>query len=222
MKTENHTLIINDKDDISSVWLFPESYQSALIIAHGAGNDMNSAFISYLHENIAEQNILTIKFNFPYMEQGKKAPNRPPILEATWQKMIDAVLEKTDLSAEQVFLSGKSMGGRYASMIAAEQKYAGVILFGYPLHAPGKPANLRAEHLVSIQCPLLFFQGTRDSLCQLDKLQESLKKLAPTPKLHIIEGGDHSFKTLKRLNRTEESVWQEIVQVSSEWISTQA
>ncbi len=218
MKTENHTLLINDKDSISSVWLYPDSYQSAIIIAHGAGNGMNSAFISYLHETIAEQNILSIKFNFPYMEQEKKAPNRPAVLEATWQKMIEAVLEKTNLSSEQIFLSGKSMGGRYASMIAAKQQYAGVILFGYPLHAPGKSLTPRIEHFSSIQCPSLFFQGTRDSLCQLDKLQESLKELAQPSKLLIIEGGDHSFKTLKRLNRTEESVWQEIVQATTAWI----
>ncbi len=218
MKTECHTLIVNDKTNVSSIWIFPEIYQSALIIAHGAGNDMNSNFISYLHEQIAEQNILTIKFNFPYMEQGRKTPDRAPILEATWEQMITSVLEKTSLSTEQIFLSGKSMGGRYASMIATKQKIAGVILFGYPLHAPGKPHKLRVEHLKSIQCPLLFFQGTRDSLCQLDKLQKSLNELVPTPKLHIIEGGDHSFKTLKSLNRTEESVWLEIVQTTTDWI----
>jgi predicted alpha/beta-hydrolase family hydrolase len=218
MKKENHTLIVNEKASVSSVWLFPERYQTALIIAHGAGNDMNSAFISYLHEKIAEQNILTIKFNFPYMEQGRKAPDRAPVLEATWEKIFSAVLEKTDLTAEQIFLSGKSMGGRYASMMAVKQNCAGVVLFGYPLHAPGKLHKLRNEHFASVRCPLLFFQGTRDSLCQLDKLQQSLKTLTPVPKLHIIEGGNHSFKTLKSLNRTEESVWQELVQTTTDWI----
>jgi predicted alpha/beta-hydrolase family hydrolase len=218
MKQENHTLIVNEKASVSSTWLFPEHYQSALIIAHGAGNDMNSAFISYLHEKIAEQNILTIKFNFPYMEQGRKAPDRAPVLEATWEKILALALKKTPLSTEQIFLSGKSMGGRYGSMIAAKQNCAGVILFGYPLHAPGKPDKPRDEHLASIQRPLLFFQGTRDSLCQLDKLRQSLKQLVPSPKLHIIEGGDHSFKTLKSLNRTKESVWQEIIQITADWI----
>jgi len=218
MKKENHTLIVNEKASVSSVWLFPEHFQNALIIAHGAGNDMNSPFISYLHEKIAEQNILTIKFNFPYMEQGRKAPDRAPVLEATWEKIFSVVWEKTDLSAEQIFLSGKSMGGRYASMLAAKQNCAGVVLFGYPLHAPGKPDKLRDKHFSSIRRPLLFFQGTRDSLCQLDKLQQCLKVLTPMPKLHIIEAGNHSFKTSKSLNRSEESVWQELVQTTTDWI----
>lgn len=218
MKTEHHTLVVNDKASVSSIWLIPEHYQTALIIAHGAGNGMNSPFISYLHERIAEQNILTVKFNFPYMELGRKAPDRAPVLEATWHKIIAAVVEKTHLSQQQIFLSGKSMGGRYASMIAAQQNYAGVILYGYPLHAPGRTDKLRAEHLGSIQCPMLFFQGTRDSLCQLDKLKSYLAELTPSPNLHIIEGGDHSFKTLKKQNRTEESVWAEIAETSAGWI----
>jgi predicted alpha/beta-hydrolase family hydrolase len=152
------------------------------------------------------------------MEKGRKAPDRAPVLEATWLKVIDSVIEKTHLSEEQVFLSGKSMGGRYASIIASKQNYAGIILYGYPLHAPGKPLNLRIEHFKEISCPILIFQGTRDSLCHLNKCQESLKKYAPNSSLYIIEGGDHSFKTLKRQNRTEESVWQEIAKVTVEWI----
>lgn len=218
MKKQNHQLVINEKSTISSVWLIPENYQTALIIAHGAGNGMDSPFTSYLHEQIAQHDILSIKFNFPYMEQGRKAPNRPPVLEATWQKVIESVVEKTQLSANQIFVSGKSMGGRYASIIASKQQFAGVILFGYPLHAPGKSSTLKIEHFKDISCPILFIQGTRDSLCQLDKLQQSLEKFVPNANLHIIEGGDHSFKTLKRLNRTEESVWQEIVQVTVSWI----
>ena len=220
MKTENHTIVVNEKASVSSVWLIPDHYQAALIIAHGAGKDMNSDFISTLHQHIAEQAILTVKFNFPYLEQGRKSPDRAPVLEATWQAVIDSVLEKTRLSPGQLYLSGKSMGGRYASMIAARQSgFGGVILYGYPLHAPGKPDKPRVEHLPLITCPMLFFQGTRDTLCNLDKLRETLKTLKPEPTLHIITGGDHSFKVLKKLNRSEASVWEEIVQTSSEWIA---
>ncbi len=218
MKKQIYKLMVNEKSTITSEWLIPDHFQTALIIAHGAGNGMDSPFISYLHKQIANHDILTVKFNFPYMEKARKTPDRAQVLEATWLKVIDSVIKKTHLSAEQIFLSGKSMGGRYASMIASKQNFA-VILYGYPLHAPGKPLNLRIEHFKTISCPILIFQGTRDSLCQLDKLQESLEKYAPDASLHIIEGGDHSFKTLKRMNRTEESVWQEIVLKTVEWIN---
>jgi len=223
MKTEHHTITITQKADISSVWLIPKKYNAVLIIAHGAGRDMNSVFVSQMHEGIAKQNILTVKFNFPYMEQGLKAPNTPHVLEETWQKVIDTVIEKTGITRKQIFLSGKSMGGRYATILAAkEDLYAGIILYGYPLHAPGKPDKPRFDHLKAIHEPLLFFQGTRDSLCQLKVLEPLLETLSPQPTLHIIEGGDHSFKLLKRIDRSEQSVFDELVDTSAKWIKNKS
>ncbi len=223
MKTEHHTITITQKADISSVWLIPEKYKSVLLIAHGAGRDMDSVFVSRLHEGIAEHNILTVKFNFPYMEQGLKAPNTPHVLEETWQKIINAVLEKTDVSRKQIFLSGKSMGGRYATILASkEDLYAGIILFGYPLHAPGKPDKPRFNQLKVIHEPMLFFQGTRDSLCQLKVFEPLLETLSPKATLHIIEGGNHSFKLLKRMDRNEQSVFDEVIQVTADWIKNKA
>jgi predicted alpha/beta-hydrolase family hydrolase len=219
VKTEQHTITVNEKYSISSNWHIPEKYDVVLIIAHGAGHGMNSAFISYLQQNIAAQDILTVKFNFPYIEQGRKAPDRAPLLLQTWQAVLDAVLTKTQLAADKIFISGKSMGGRIASMLAAQPStFGGLILYGYPLHAPGKTDKPRYEHLSDISCPMLFFQGTRDSLCKLEILQSFIKQLNPEPDLHIIVGGDHSFKVLKRLNRTESSVWDEIVNATCSWL----
>ena len=219
MKTENQTITITEKADISSVWLIPDKYDSVLIIAHGAGRDMNSSLVSQIHEGLAKHNVLTVKFNFPYMEQGLKAPNTPHVLEETWQKVIDTVIEKTGVTRKQIFLSGISMGGRYATILASkEDLYAGILLFGYPLHAPGRSNRPRFDHLKVIHEPLLFIQGTRDSLCKLDVLTPLLETLSPPPTLHAIEGADHSFKLLKRLNRTEQSVFDEVIQVSAEWI----
>ncbi len=220
MKTERHTITITEKADISSVWIIPKQYKSVLIIAHGAGRDMNSTLLSHIHEGLAKHDILTVKFNFPYMEQGLKAPNTPHVLEETWQKMIDTVIQKTGVTRKQIFLSGISMGGRYATILASkEDLYAGILLFGYPLHAPGRSNRPRFDHLKVIHEPMLFFQGTRDSLCKLDVFTPLLKTLSPPPTLHVIEGADHSFKLLKRLNRTDQSVYDEVVQVSSEWIN---
>ena len=219
MKTENYSIQISGKATISSKWLIPKGYKKAIIIAHGAGQDMHSAFISALHEGIADMNILTVKFNFPYLEQGRKAPDQPSVLIATWQAVIDTVIEKTGLTHEHIVLSGKSMGGRYTSLLAAEQnKFGGLVFFGYPLHPAGKPEKLRDEHLSTIDSPMLFIQGTRDSLCKLDRLRPVLAGLIPHPDLHIVEGRDHSFKMLKSLNRSERSVWDEIIRISGEWI----
>ena len=222
MHTEHYQIKINEKAVVSSSAIIPDNYQAILIIAHGAGNDMQSAFISYLHKTIASAGIMTVKFNFPYKELGRKAPDRPPLLEATWQAVIDAVLNETGCRPKQVFLSGKSMGGRYASMIAAQRSgLGGLIVYGYPLHAPGKQDKLRVEHLASITCPMLIFQGTRDSLCKIDVFQPILAELPAPPELHIIEGGDHSFKVLKKLTRTASEVWKEIAEQSIEWINQQ-
>lgn len=219
MKTENHSIRVSEKSTISSSWLIPEGYERALIIAHGAGQDMNSPFICALHEGIAKHNILTVKFNFPYLEQGRKAPDRPSVLMATWHAAINAVKIRTDLSYEHIILSDKSMGGRYASLLASEQAgFGGVILFGYPLHPAGKPDKLRYVHLAKIDCPVLFIQGTRDNLCKLDNLRPILDEITPSPDLQIIDGGDHSFKALKSLNRSEWSVWDEIIRISADWI----
>ncbi len=223
MKTEHHTITITQKAEISSIWLIPDEYKSVLIIAPGAGRDMNSVFVSQMHEGIAKQNILTVKFNFPYLEQGLKAPNTPHVLEETWQQIINAVIQKTGISRKQIFLSGKSMGGRYATILACkEDLYAGIILFGYPLHAPGKPNKPRFGQLKVIHEPMLFIQGSRDSLCQLDTFRPLLETLSPEPTLHIIEGGNHSFKLLKRDERSEQSIYDEIILVAAEWIKQKA
>lgn len=219
MKTETHKITVNPKAYVSSIWLTPEKYDCALLIAPGAGKDMHSDFISRLHEGIAEHNILTVKFNFPYLEQGRAAPNTPSVLEDTWLAVINTVMAQTGLPREKIFLSGKSMGGRYATLLAAkEDGFAGIILYGYPLHAPGRTHKPRSEDLNSVHSPMLFLQGSRDSLCDLEIFIPILEHVPVHTDLHIIEGGDHSFKMLKRLRRSEDSVYQELIETSVEWI----
>ncbi|WP_031435227.1 alpha/beta hydrolase family protein [Methylomarinum vadi] len=219
MKTETHKITVNPKAYVTSIWLIPEQFDSILLIAPGAGKDMHSDFISHLHEGIAEYNIMTVKFNFPYLEQGRAAPNTPSVLEDTWLAVIDAVMAQTGFPREKIFLSGKSMGGRYATLLAAKMDgFAGIILYSYPLHAPGKTHKPRSEDLNSVHSPMVFFQGSRDSLCELDVFRPILDNLPTQPELNVIEGGDHSFKMLKRLNRSDASIRQELVEKSVEWI----
>ncbi len=214
---------VSTETAISSVWTVPEDYEDsrrdALILAHGAGNDMNNPFLSHVHNSMAQHGMLSVKFNFPYKEQGRRAPDRTPVLENTWRAVIQAVREDSRLSPKRLFLCGKSMGGRMASHLVAEgEDCTGLVFLGYPLHPSNNRERLRADHLPKIRCPMLFLEGTRDPLCDLTLLDSILSGLDVPVSLHIIEGGDHSFRVLKRLGRTQESVWEEIVKVISGWI----
>ncbi len=219
MNTETHKIRVNEKAVVSAIWHIPDHYEHILLIAPGAGKDMHSEFISALHDGIAEHGIMTVKFNFPYLEQGRTAPNTPTVLEDTWLAVIDAVMAQTGAPREKLFLSGKSMGGRYATLLAAKiDGFGGLILYGYPLHAPGKTEKPRSQELNAIHSPMLFFQGSRDSLCDLTVFKPILENLNPPPELVVIEGADHSFKLLKRLKRSQESVYQELIDKSAQWI----
>jgi len=168
MNTETHKIRVNEKAVVSAIWHIPDHYEHILLIAPGAGKDMHSEFITALHDGIAGHGIMTVKFNFPYLEQGRTAPNTPTVLEDTWLAVIDAVMAQTGAPREKLFLSGKSMGGRYATLLAAKiDGFGGLILYGYPLHAPGKTEKPRSQELNAIHSPMLFFQGSRDSLCDL-------------------------------------------------------
>ena len=225
MQSLNRKITVTPDLEVSSVWCVPDTYEAGkrlgLILAHGAGNDMNSSFISHLHEALAQKGMMTVKFNFPYTERGRKAPDRTPVLEATWRSVATSVRNDTDLAPNQVFFAGKSLGGRIASHLATEgEACAGLVFFGYPLHPPNRKETLRANHLQSIRCPMLFIQGTRDALCDLELLDSTLKQLDAASTLHRIEAGDHSFKVLKRLGRSEQSVWEEIVDVTVRWLQS--
>jgi len=216
---QQHTL--DDQRTFSSIWAIPDTYnrQMAVILAHGAGNDMHHPFMCFFHERLAAEGILTVKFNFPYKEQGRKAPDRMPVLLAAWREIVRSVMTHPELAPQHLFLGGKSMGGRAASMLVAEgQSCRGLIFLGYPLHPPGKPDKPRSEHLFRIPCPMLFIQGTRDRLCGLKQLGPILDRLAAPVTLHVVEDGDHSFKVPKRTGRSEEEIREEIAGVMIRWI----
>lgn len=204
--------------EVSSVWLVPEAApRRALVLAHGAGNDMHAPLLCFVHERLAARGLLSVKFNFPYKERGGKAPDRAPVLEATWRAVLAAV--RGHLPAERIVLAGKSMGGRMASHLAAQgEACAGLIFLGYPLHSARQPQKLRAEQLARIGVPMLFVQGTRDALCDLALFEPILARLTAPVRLHRIEQGDHSFELPKRAGRGQEEVWREIVDVMMAFI----
>jgi predicted alpha/beta-hydrolase family hydrolase len=222
MERLERTIEVQSELAVSSEWCVPSrhSREHALVLAHGAGHDMHGAFLSYVHATLAERGVLTVKFNFPYTERGARAPDRPPVLQATWRAVAAAVREDRELAPRRLLIGGKSMGGRIASMIAAENEpCAGVVLLGYPLHPAGQPGKMRVEHLPRIRVPMLFVQGTRDALCDMKLLERTLRTLTAPVTLHRIEEGDHSFVVPSRLGRTAESVRAEIVDVIERWLA---
>ena len=212
---------------VSSVWAVPADHRPpasvALVLAHGAGNDMNNPLLSFVHEALAERGVVTVKFNFPYKERGAKAPDRTPLLEATWRAVIEAVRADAQLAPARLFCGGKSMGGRIALHVVGNgSACAGLVFLGYPLHPPKRPQKLRADHLSRIACPMLFIQGTRDALCDLVLLRDVLQRVRAPVLLHVIEGGDHSFNVPKRMGRTASQIQQEIVDVIAHFLSQHA
>jgi predicted alpha/beta-hydrolase family hydrolase len=183
---------------VSGTFLLPEKSIAMLVLAHGAGAGKDHPWMKELAEKLAEKKIATLRYNFPYMEAGKKRPDNPPVAHET----IDAALKVAIKQAGNlpVFLSGKSFGGRMSSQYLSEHPVAtvkGIIFFCFPLHAPGKPGIERAEHLKKINHPMLFLSGTRDEFARMDLLKKVLKKI-PSATLDKMEGANHAFKVAGR------------------------
>ena len=219
------TLAISSKESVSTVLCAPDSFGkdevAAVIIAHGAGNDMNHPLIVSLCEGLANAGYLAMRFNFPYKEQGRKAPDKPEILEITWQQAMQFLKDESMHPIQNIIAAGKSMGGRIASQMVVDGRLActGLIFLGYPLHPAGAKERLKDEHLYRIKIPMLFFAGTRDSLCDLSMLKKVMNRLGPRAELEVIEGGDHSFHVPKSSSVTIQEVYAKIISRTVTWIS---
>lgn len=208
-----------EQGNVSAILQRPDSAKALLVLAHGAGNDMLHPGQEKLARSLANQGVATFRFNFPFKEKGNKAPNSAKVLKGTLRSAINAAANSApDLP---LFAGGRSMGGRMTSLAASEASLPnvrGLIFFGFPLYPAGKPSVERADHLKLVELPLLFVSGTRDTLAGLDLLRPVVKKLGRHAKLHIVEEADHSFKLLKRSERTEDGVYSEIAQAVSGWL----
>jgi predicted alpha/beta-hydrolase family hydrolase len=210
---------------VSAVVALPSGFRRrgqtpAVLLAHGAGNDMSGAFLSTVHSGLAREGYVTVKFNFPYSEARRRAPDPRPVLERCYRAVLDAVLADRMLAPPGIVVGGKSMGGRIASHLAAEgAPVRGLLLLGYPLHPAGRLDQLRADHLRAVRVPTLFVQGTRDALCDLALLRPVLAEM-PRATLHVVEGADHSFRVPRRAGRADAEVWADIVAAAARWLRT--
>jgi uncharacterized protein len=201
-----------EEGEVSGAWHRPSGpARTALVLAHGAGHGMSTSLLVDIGGALAERGIAVLRFNFPYVEAGRRAPDPQPRLEACYRAVADAVAEEF----ERPYLGGKSMGGRIASHIVADGFAAGGLVFlGYPLHPPGKPERIRDAHLKHIDAPMLFLQGSRDPFATPDLLHSMIAAL-PSAKLVEIEGGDHSFKVR---GRSEADVTGELVKAIDDFV----
>jgi len=194
---------------------------ASLILAHGAGAGQESAFIVAFARAIAALGIDVITFDFPYITQKRRIPDRGPVLEACYVAVIEAARRDIESARRFLVVGGKSMGGRIATQVAADRdlKVTGLVLLGYPLHPPGRPAVMRAAHLPAIRRPMLFVQGSRDNFGTPSELNPIVAGLSPPPTLHVVTGGDHSLK-VSRDPQAQAAVYDDVQRTIVRWIQS--
>lgn len=190
-----------------------------LVLGHGAGAPQTSAFMVAFARALAERGLTTVTFNFPYMEQRRRMPDRAPALEAAFRAVIEVVRARPDWGRDRLVIGGKSMGGRMASYVAAAglDGLAGLVFLGYPLHPPGRPEQRRDGHLSRIREPMLFVQGARDTFGTPEELAPILVPLGPAVRLHVVADGDHSFKVPRRGPVPQEAVFARVQDEVAGW-----
>lgn len=195
---------------------------AALIVGHGAGAGQQSSFIVSFARALAGLGADVVTFNFLYTEQRRPLPDRAPLLEACYRAVVEAVRERVESAGTALFIGGKSMGGRIATQVAAADPgapIAGLVLLGYPLHPPGRPERRRDAHLPAVKRPMLFVQGSRDAFGTPDELESILASLVPPPTLHVVEGGDHSFKRTRTDAAAQAAIDDDIRRRVAGWIA---
>lgn len=218
MLTEHRFVASESSGEVAGLLLRPAEARYLFLFAHGAGAGMHHHFMEGCAERLADRGVATFRYHFPYMEAGRKAPNPAHLLVKTVRSAAaEAVRVAPDLP---LLAGGKSMGGRMTSTAAsaeALERVLGLAFFGFPLHAPGRDSSDRGAHLADVELPMLFLQGTRDKLANLDLLGPLLDTVRPPPRLHVVEGADHGFHVLKRSGRTDDEVLDELCDTFVAW-----
>lgn len=209
----NETVVVSDTiGSVSVEAVVPAQMQAMIVLAHGAGAGMHHSFMTKLSEALAAASIGTLRYNFPYMENGRKRPDLPAIAH----KAVDRALHYAHERYPEVLLvaGGKSFGGRMTSQFVSKEAppfLRGLVFYGFPLHPAGSPSVERAEHLREVKLPMLFLQGTKDTLAELSLIQSVCDQLS-SASLVLFEGADHSFKVSRK------EIIPELVQATAGWL----
>jgi predicted alpha/beta-hydrolase family hydrolase len=205
---------------VSGLWLRPRRAEAGLLLAHGAGAGMTHKSMAAIADGLAQRGIATLRFQFPYMERGSRRPDPPAVAHAAVRAAFAELTQLAD--GLPLFAGGKSYGGRMTSQAAALAPLSdarGLVFFAFPLHPAGKPATERADHLAKVGPPMLFLQGTRDALAELELLQPVVAALGPRAKLVLADGADHAFHVRAGTGRKDADVLASLLDAAAAWIT---
>jgi uncharacterized protein len=217
------TIAIDGTQSVSGLWQAPPEARACLVLAHGAGVGMAHKSMVALADGLAQRGIATLRYQFPYMERGAKRPDPPALAHAAVRAAIAEAGRRTPKLP--LFAGGRSFGGRMTSQAQALAPLPGVrglVFFAFPLHPAGKPSSERAEHLAEVALPMLFLQGTRDELAQLDLLRPVIASLGTRATLALFEEADHAFHVPARSGRKDADVLAQILDAAAEWMAALA
>ena len=204
---------------LSALWTHALTPLAVCVLGHGAGAGMTHPFLQGVAQGLATASISVLRFNFPYMEIGRHVPDGTAVALETWTAVLEDASQRAN--GLPIVAAGKSFGGRMASVLAAQKgtefPARALVFFGYPLHAAGKTEHLRDAHLGNVRRPMLFIQGTRDALARLDLIEGAVRRLGPLARLHLVEGGDHSFH-VARAKREDGDIGRALAQVAAEFV----
>jgi predicted alpha/beta-hydrolase family hydrolase len=205
--------------EVSGLWQSPANPSACLALAHGAGAGMTHRAMAAIADGLEPLGVATLRYQFPYMEKGGKRPDRPAVAHATVRAAAHEARRRAE--GRPLFAGGRSFGGRMTSQAQAAEPLAGVrglVFFAFPLHLAGKPGVTRAEHLADIKTPMLFLQGSKDALAQLDLLEQTAAGLKDCATLELIPDADHSFHVPKKSGRSDAAVLAAALEAAVRWM----
>jgi predicted alpha/beta-hydrolase family hydrolase len=219
MDAEPVTIRISETSTVSGLWLTPSAPLACLALAHGAGAGMTHRSMVAIAGGLAERGVATLRYQFPYMEKGGKRVDAPPVAHAAVRAAVAEALRRA--GRLPLFAGGRSFGGRMTSQtqaLAPLEGVRGLVFFAFPLHTAGKPSAARAEHLADVTIPMLFLQGTKDILAELDLLQTMVASLGDRATLALFDDADHSFHVPAKTGRKDAHVLADLLDQAAAWM----
>jgi uncharacterized protein len=223
MQAEPVTIQIRPDESVSGLWQGPPSPLACLVLAHGAGAGMTHRSMAAIADGLYERGVATLRYQFAYMERGGKRVDPPPVAHAVVRQAVAAARARA--GSAPLFAGGRSFGARMTSQaqaLAPLDGVRGLIFFAFPLHPAGKPSEDRAAHLASVSVPMLFLQGSKDALAELDLLQHTVASLGERASLDLIPEADHSFHVPAKSGRKDAEVLAEVLDRTVAWMAAQA
>jgi uncharacterized protein len=218
-RREAVSIAVDEKRRVSGLPQVPSAANVCYVLAHGAGAGMSHPFMAAVADGLAERDIATLRYQFPYMEEGSKRPDVPKVAQATVRAAVREALGL--LPGLAVVAGGKSFGGRMTSQAQAASPLPGVqglVLLGFPLHPPGRPSDERGAHLFDIKVPMLFLQGTRDALAATELMETLVERLGERATLKLFQDADHSFHVPARTGRKDPDVRAAMLDELAAWL----